>query len=128
MEFLDFCSGIGGFRLGFERAGMKCIGFCEIDKFARQSYKAMYNTDGEWETHDITKITDENFREYRGTDIICGGFPCQSFSIAGKRKGFSDDRGLIIWHLFRAVREILPRCFVFENVKGLLSHDGGGHF
>lgn len=125
MRFLDFCSGIGGFRLGLERAGMTCAGFCEIDKFARKSYEAMFETEGEWTAHDITAVTDEEFRELRGIDLICGGFPCQSFSVAGKRRGFADARGTIIFHFCRALRAIRPRWFVFENVKGLLSHDGG---
>lgn len=131
MEFLDFCSGIGGFRLGFERAGMKCIGFCEIDKFARQSYKAMFDTEGEWERHDVTAVTDEEIRELakgRKIDIITGGFPCQSFSIAGKRRGFSDTRGTIFFEICRFIRIIRPRYFICENVKGLLSHDGGRTF
>lgn len=125
MRFLDLCSGIGGFRLGLERAGMECIGYCEIDKFARKSYEAMFDTKGEWTANDITKVTDEEFGRLRGIDLICGGFPCQAFSIAGKRKGFADTRGTIIFHFCRAIRAIQPRWFVFENVKGLLSHDGG---
>lgn len=128
MTFIDLCAGIGGFRLGFERAGMTCIGFCEIDKFARLSCKAIHNTDGEWESDDITKVSDEEFRRLRGADLICGGFPCQSFSIAGKRKGFEDARGTIIFHFCRALRQIQPRWFVFENVKGILSNDDGRTF
>lgn len=127
MNFLDLCAGIGGFRLGMERAGHKCAGYVEIDKYARRSYQAMYDTEGEWTAHDITEITDEEFGKLRGVDLICGGFPCQAFSIAGKRKGFADARGTIIFHFCRAIRAIQPRWFVFENVKGLLSHDGGGH-
>src|SRR5690554_3572125 len=96
LNFLDLFAGIGGFRLGMEQAGHKCIGFVEIDKFARQSYKAIHDTEGEWERHDITKVTDNDLRQLRrerGTiHCICGGFPCQTFSIAGKRAGFSDTR------------------------------------
>ena len=89
MKFLDLFAGIGGFRLGLEQAGHECIGFCEIDKFAQKSYKAIHNTEGEREYHDITTVSNEEWRTLRGTvDIICGGFPCQAFSIAGKRKGF----------------------------------------
>lgn len=73
MKFLDLFAGIGGFRLGMESAGHECVGFCEIDKFARKSYKAIHNTEGEREYHDITAISDEEWRELRGTvDVICG--------------------------------------------------------
>ncbi|MCD3398121.1 DNA cytosine methyltransferase, partial [Streptococcus equi subsp. zooepidemicus] len=72
MKFLDLFAGIGGFRLG-NRQGHKCIGFCEIDKFARKSYKAIYETKGEIEFHDIRQVTDQDFRQLRGQmDIICG--------------------------------------------------------
>lgn len=85
MRFLDLFAGIGGFRLGMERAGHECVGYVEIDKFARKSYQAIHDTEGEWTREDITKVTDDEWRTLRGTvDIICGGFPCQSFSIAGK--------------------------------------------
>lgn len=75
MQFLDLFAGIGGFRLGLINQGHECIGFCEIDKFARQSYKAIYETEGEIEFHDIRQVTDQDFRQLRGqVDIICGGF------------------------------------------------------
>lgn len=130
MKFLDLFAGIGGFRLGLESAGHKCVGFCEIDKFARKSYKAIYGTEGEVELHDITKITNEEWRKFRGTvDIICGGFPCQAFSIAGKRKGFLDEtRGTLFFEIARAAKEIKPPLLFLENVKGLLSHDKGRTF
>ena len=83
MKYLDLFAGIGGFRLGMESAGHECIGFCEIDKFARASYKAIHNTEGEIELHDITTVTDEEIKNIGHVDVICGGFPCQSFSIAG---------------------------------------------
>lgn len=77
MKFLDLFSGIGGFRLGLERAGHKPVGYVEIDKFARQSYQAMYDTDGEWTAEDINKVTDEEWRKFNGTvELIAGGFPC----------------------------------------------------
>ena len=85
MKFLDLFAGIGGFRLGLTRQGHECIGFCEIDKFVRKSYKAIYETKGEIEFHDIRQVTDQDFRQLRGqVDIICGGFPCQAFSLAGR--------------------------------------------
>ncbi|WP_270335241.1 DNA cytosine methyltransferase [Streptococcus infantarius] len=130
MKFLDLFAGIGGFRLGLESAGHECVGFCEIDKFARASYKAIHNTEGEIELHDITQVSDEEWRKFRGTvDIICGGFPCQAFSIAGKRKGFLDEtRGTLFFEIARAAKEIKPPLLFLENVKGLLSHDKGKTF
>lgn len=129
MKFLDLFAGIGGFRLGMEQAGHECIGFCEIDKFARKSYKTIHNTEGEVEWHDITTVSNDDFRLLRGqVDVICGGFPCQTFSIAGKRKGFEDTRGTLFFEIARAAKEIEPRYLFLENVKGLLSHEGGQTF
>ena len=86
----------------------------------------MYDTKEEEELDDITTITDEHFRLYRGQcDIITGGFPCQAFSIAGKRRGFDDTRGTIFFHIARAIKEIQPSFVLLENVKGLFSHDKG---
>lgn len=129
MNFLDLFAGIGGFRLGMERAGHKCIGFCEIDKFARASYKVMHNTENEIEYHDINEVTNEEFRKLRGkVDIICGGFPCQAFSIAGNQLGFEDARGTLFYEIARATQEIKPRYLLLENVRNLLSHDKGQTF
>ena len=130
MKFLDLFAGIGGFRMGLESLGHECVGFCEIDKFARKSYKAIYDTKGEIELHDITQVTNEEWRKFRGTvDIICGGFPCQAFSIAGKREGFLDEtRGTLFFEIARAAKEIKPPLLFLENVKGLLSHDQGRTF
>ncbi len=129
MKFLDLFAGIGGFRLGLIRQGHECIGFCEIDKFARKSYKAIYETKGEIEFHDIRQVTDQDFRQLRGqVDIICGGFPCQAFSLAGRRLGFEDTRGTLFFEIARAAKQIQPRFLFLENVKGLLSHDKGETF
>lgn len=129
MNFLDLFAGIGGFRLGMERAGHTCVGYVEIDKYARKSYQAIHDTEGEWTAHDITKVTDDEWRELRGTvDVICGGFPCQSFSIAGKRRGFEDIRGTLFFDIARAAKQIKPRILFLENVKGLLSHNKGQTF
>lgn len=129
MIFLDFFAGIGGFRLGMEQAGHKCVGFVEWDKFARKSYEAIHNTEGEWTAHDITTVKDEEFSKFRGSvDIICGGFPCQAFSVAGKRQGFEDTRGTLFFEVARAAKQIQPRYLFLENVKGLLSHDKGKTF
>lgn len=130
MKFIDLFAGIGGFRMGMERAGHECVGYVEIDKFARKSYEAIYNTEGEWTKHDITKVTDEEWHQFRGgVDVLCGGFPCQAFSIAGKRRGFADKtRGTPFFEVARAAKEIQPSYLFLENVKGLLNHDKGRTF
>ena len=128
MKFLDLFAGIGGFRLGMESAGHECIGFCEIDKFVRESYKAIHNTEGEIELHDITAVTDEFIRGIGSVDIICGGFPCQAFSIAGNRRGFEDTRGTLFFEIARFASILRPRYLFLENVKGLLNHQKGDTF
>ena len=128
MKFLDLFAGIGGFRLGMELAGHECIGFCEIDKFARASYKAIHNTKGEIELHDITSVSDESIRGIGSVDIVCGGFPCQAFSIAGNRRGFEDTRGTLFFEICRFASVLRPRYLFLENVKGLLNHDRGNTF
>lgn len=128
MKFLDLFAGIGGFRLGMESAGHECVGFCEIDKFARKSYKAIHDTKGEIELHDITAVSDESIRRIGRVDIICGGFPCQAFSIAGNRRGFEDTRGTLFFEIARFASILRPKYLFLENVKGLLNHDGGATF
>ena len=128
MKFLDLFAGIGGFRLGMESAGHECIGFCEIDKYARESYKAIHNTEGEIELHDITTVSDEFIRSIGSVDVICGGFPCQAFSIAGARRGFEDTRGTLFFEIVRFASILRPRYLFLENVKGLLNHENGATF
>ena len=128
MKFLDLFAGIGGFRLGMEAAGHECVGFCEIDKFARASYKAIHNTEGEIELHDITTVTDDEVRAIGNVDVICGGFPCQTFSIAGARRGFEDTRGTLFFEIARFASILKPKYLFLENVKGLLNHDKGNTF
>ncbi|AUA18746.1 MULTISPECIES: DNA cytosine methyltransferase [Streptococcus] len=128
MKFLDLFAGIGGFRLGMERAGHECIGFCEIDQFARKSYKAIHDTEGEFDFHDITRVTDESVRGIGRVDVICGGFPCQAFSIAGKRAGFEDTRGTLFFEIARFASILRPKYLFLENVTGLLNHDNGNTF
>lgn len=130
MKFLDLFSGIGGFRLGLQRAGHTPVGWVEIDKFARKSYQAMYDTTGEWTATDINKVTDEEWSEFNGTvELIAGGFPCQSFSIAGKREGFlNKTKGTLFFEVARAVKQIQPRFVFLENVKGILNIDKGNTF
>lgn len=128
MQFLDLFAGIGGFRLGMEAAGHQCIGFCEIDKFARASYKAIHDTGGEIELHDIKTVSDEFIQSIGHVDVICGGFPCQTFSIAGNRRGFEDTRGTLFFEIARFASILKPRILFLENVKGLLNHDKGRTF
>lgn len=129
LTFFDLFAGVGGFRMGMEMAGHKCLGYVEIDKFARKSYEAIFDTKGEWTAHDIRTVSDDDLRLFRGkVDVICGGFPCQAFSVAGKRLGFEDTRGTLFFEIARFAKEIQPRYLFLENVKGLLSHDKGRTF
>ena len=129
MKFIDICAGIGGFRLGLERAGHECIGFVEKDKFAVKSYRAMYNTEGEWYAEDITKIKSEDIP---ASDCWCFGFPCQDISVAGKQKGLTGERSGIFYDIISLLKgkspEDRPNYIIVENVKNLLSIDGGGGF
>ena len=128
MKFLDMFAGIGGFRFAMKQAGHECVGFCEIDKFARASYKAIHDTKGEIELHDVTQVTDEEIRSIGTVDVICGGFPCQAFSIAGNRRGFDDTRGTLFFEVARFASILKPKYLFLENVKGLLNHDNGNTF
>ncbi|EZP89828.1 DNA methyltransferase [Enterococcus faecium VRE1044] len=128
LKFLDLFAGVGGFRLGLEKAGHKCVGFCEIDAKARESYKAIHKTDGEVEMHDITAVSDEFIRGIGRVDIIAGGFPCQAFSVAGKRQGFRDTRGTLFFEIARFAHILRPKYLFLENVKGLLNHERGATF
>ena len=114
-------AGIGGFRAGFERiGGFKAVGYCEIDKFAVKSYNAIFNTEGEYFHDDATKIITDELPDF---DLLCAGFPCQSYSIAGQRKGFADDRGALFFEIVRLARAKRPKYLLLENVPHLLSHD-----
>ena len=128
MNFIDLFAGIGGFRLGMEKAGHKCLAYCEIDKFARKTYEANFDTTGETKWTDITKVTDKEIEEFgkqNRVDVICGGFPCQPFSIAGKRKGYEDTRGNLFFEIMRFAKILKPKHLFLENVKGILSNGGG---
>ena len=127
MKYFSTFSGIGGFEKGINNAfGMgrhpECVGYSELDKYAIQTYQKHFNHKN---YGDITKIDEKTLPDF---DLLVGGFPCQSFSIAGKRGGFKDTRGTLFFDLARIVREKQPRNFIFENVKGLLSHDKGNTF
>ena len=125
MRIFSTFSGIGGFELGAHAADqtIEFVGYSEIDKYAIKVYEKHFK--GVPAYGDITKI---NAKELPDFDCLVGGFPCQAFSIAGKRRGFEDTRGTLFFDLARILREKQPRYFVFENVKGLLSHDSGNTF
>ena len=120
MKFLELCAGIGGFRQALENLGCECVGYSEIDKHAIKLYSAWYND--ECNFGDITKIEAEKLPDF---ELLVGGFPCQAFSIAGKRGGFNDTRGTIFFDFARIMKAKKPKFAIFENVKGLLNHDGG---
>jgi DNA (cytosine-5)-methyltransferase 1 len=124
MKFFDAFSGIGGFHLGIKQAhpDWECVGFSEIDKYAPMVYQKHFPMVKNY--GDITKMD----RLPEGTGIFCGGFPCQAFSIAGKRRGFSDTRGTLFFEIARLCEISKPKMLFLENVKGLLNHDGGKTF
>jgi len=117
--FIDLFAGIGGFRIGCERNFMKCVFSSEIDKYACETYLRNF---GEDPMNDIIKTPSHLIPSH---DLLCGGFPCQTFSIAGKRKGFDDIRGTLFFEIARILRDKRPKVFLLENVEGLISHDGG---
>lgn len=122
MKYFSTFSGIGGMELGIGQ-GHECVGFSEIDKYAIQIYQHQFPNHKNY--GDITKIDADALPDF---DLLVGGFPCQAFSIAGKRQGFDDTRGTLFFDLARILKAKRPRLFLFENVKGLLSHDDGRTF
>ena len=142
MKFIDLFAGIGGFRYGLQKVEIEsesssdhesgasqhgqrafhCVWSNEWDKYASQIYKKHY---GECDTRDIRTVNTKDIPDH---DLLCAGFPCQSFSIAGKRLGFEDTRGTMFFEIARIIRDKRPRYFLLENVKGLLSHDEGKTF
>lgn len=118
--FIDLFAGIGGFRIAMQNLQGKCVFSSEIDKYAKKTYELNF---GEIPFGDITKINENDIPEH---DILCAGFPCQSFSIAGKRKGFEDEtRGTLFFDIARIIKAKKPKAFFLENVKGLKNHDKG---
>ena len=125
MKFLDLFSGIGGFRLGMIRNGHEPVGYIENDKFARKSYEAIYDVKREWTARDVQKVEPEEIPDF---DVLCAGFPCQDFSVAGDREGLEGTRGTLFYEIGRIAEVKQPDYLFLENVKGLLSHDGGRTF
>ena len=121
--FIDLFAGIGGFRLALERIGFRCVWSCETDRYCEKIYRKNFGEG--FDAKDAKAVDPKGIPDF---DLLCAGFPCQSFSIAGKRKGFDDTRGTLFWEICRVAREKRPRLLLLENVKGLLSHEAGRTF
>ena len=118
-KFIDLFAGLGGFRLAFESFGAKCVFSSEWDKYAQEVYKMNFN---DTPNGDITEVQEKDIPEH---DFLCGGFPCQAFSISGNRKGFEDTRGTLFFDIVRIVKHHKPKVLFLENVKNLIKHDAG---
>lgn len=122
-RFIDLFAGIGGIRLGFESVGGHCVFSSEFDEDACKTYEANF---GEHPSGDITKIEAKDIPDF---DVLLGGFPCQAFSIIGKKEGFSNETsGTLFFDIERILKEKLPPAFMLENVRNLTAHDGGNTF
>lgn len=128
VRYFSMFSGIGGFELGIKQAAKElgvtpeCVGYSEIDKHAIATYERHFNHDN---YGDATRINADTLPEF---DLLVGGFPCQAFSIGGKRLGFEDTRGTLFFDIARILKTREPRLFILENVKGILNHKGGATF
>lgn len=122
-KFIDLFAGIGGFRVALEQRGMKCVFTSEVDKHARIAYQQQFKEEGIF--GDITKI---KARDIPGHDVLCAGFPCQTFSISGKHAGLDDNRGRLFYEIIRIAKYHKPYVLLLENVKNILSVDGGNVF
>lgn len=118
-KFIDLFCGLGGFRIALEKQNCSCVFSSDIDKAVAKVYE---NNFGDFPMGDITKIDSKDIPDF---DILCGGFPCQSFSIAGKRLGFEDSRGTMFFEVARILKEKNPKAFILENVKGITNHNRG---
>ena len=115
MKFMDFCAGIGGGRLGLEKCGLECVAHSEIDMIPNYTYRLFFGKD-EKNYGDLMQINPQELPDF---DVLIGGFPCQTFSIVGKREGFADSRGLIIYGLIKILIEKNIPYFILENVFSL---------
>ena len=126
--FIDLFAGVGGIRLGFEQAckdlgfNAECVFTSEIDEWACRTYRKNFPIDIHDPKSDITKVDETKLPDF---DVLLAGFPCQAFSIAGKRGGFDDTRGTLFFDVARIIKEKQPQAFLLENVKGLINHRGG---
>jgi len=121
LKFVDFCAGIGAGRLGLQNLGLSCVGFSEIDKYAERTYREFFGQE-EKNHGDLMKINADDLPDF---DLMIAGFPCQSFSVIGQRKGMNDHRGQIIYGLIKIMNAKNLPYFILENVKGLVNHEGG---
>ena len=121
LSCFDFCSGIGSAHQAFRRLGCEFTGYSEINEKAETTYQ-LFSSNKYKNYGDLTKI---DINQLSSFDIMIAGFPCQTFSIVGKRKGFNDERGQIIYSLAHILKQKQPKAFLFENVKGLINHDNG---
>jgi DNA (cytosine-5)-methyltransferase 1 len=119
IKFIDLFCGMGGFRLAFEHWGCQCVFSSDIDEYACKTYELNF---GENPKSDITKVKSSDIPDF---DVLCAGFPCQPFSIAGKRLGFEDTRGTLFFDVARILKEKQPKAFFLENVKGITNHKNG---
>ncbi len=117
--FIDLFAGIGGFRIAMQNLGGKCVFTSEIDTYAQKTYQTNF---GEIPHGDITKIDEKTIPNH---DVLCAGFPCQAFSVAGRKGGFNDTRGTLFFDVAKIIKEKQPKAFFLENVKGLKGHDKG---
>lgn len=132
-KFIDLFAGIGGFHMAFHNVGAECVFVSEWDEAARKTYKANFEKvspdifidEGNLFVGDITKINAHDIPDF---DILTGGFPCQPFSQAGLKKGFNEARGTLFFDVARILKVKQPSAFFLENVRGLLSHNGGKTF
>ncbi len=122
ITFLDLCSGIGGGRLGLEKAGMHCIGYSDTSRLSKRTYELLFDITNEKYYYNLKKINTDELPDY---DMLIAGFPCQSFSVIGRKDGFDDNRGQLIFHIARILKESQPKCFLLENVRGLVTHNKG---
>ena len=122
-SFIDLFAGIGGIRLGFESVGGHCVFSSEFDESACKTYEANF---GEHPSGDITKIAAKDIPDF---DVLLGGFPCQAFSIIGKKEGFENETcGTLFFEIERILKEKKPKAFMLENVRNLTAHDKGNTF
>lgn len=123
LTFYDLFGGIGGFRLGMERQGHRCVGYCDIDKYAVKCYNENFR-----EGHEPEDITTKSLSSLPDFDVLCGGSPCQSFSVAGQCQGLKDPRGQLLHTYIQVLQYKQPKYFLYENVAGLLNNEEGGTF
>ena len=123
-KFIDLFAGIGGFRLALQNIGGKCVYTSEWENAAKKTYRENF---GEIPFGDITKKSTKNYIPEK-FDVLCAGFPCQAFSIAGNRKGFADTRGTLFFDVEEIIEQHKPKVVFLENVKNLVSHDKGNTF